>query len=94
MENDPLKEFFYKQNFLLRCVLEKQSTKPLSSIENLANRFLLDEMSVWNLQESALYEGMTENRGKIKVTVNNDMNKYFEIILAELFTSQRSLDLV
>ncbi len=56
-------------------------------LENLANRFLMDEINVWNLQESALYEGMTENRGKIKVTMDNDVNKYFEIILAELFTS-------
>ena len=47
----------------------------------------MDEMSVWNLRESALYKGMTENRGKIKGTMDNDVNKYFEIILAEIFTS-------
>ncbi len=40
----------------------------------------------WNLWESALYEGMTENRGKIKGTMDNGVNKSFEIILAELFT--------
>ena len=48
---------------------------------------VLPYMSVWNLRESALYEGMTENRGEIKGTMDNDVNKYIEIILAELFTS-------
>ncbi len=42
----------------------------------------MDEINVWSLQELALYERMTENRGEIKGPVNNDVNNYFEIILA------------
>ena len=38
----------------------------------------------WNLHYEREW---LKNRGKIKGTMNDDVNKYFEIILAELFTS-------